>query len=107
MSTPVRGTTLGTHYAFEGTVQQLEANATGQQRERRAEQLRTGAPKPLSVATSRELADAQAVMERPASEEHVAQIEAQVAADCGRSLPGLVLRHERGQVRIQRPQPRR
>ncbi|WP_166791279.1 relaxase/mobilization nuclease domain-containing protein [Cryobacterium sp. Hh7] len=35
MKTPVRGTSLGAHYAFDSTIQQLEDNASGQERERR------------------------------------------------------------------------
>ncbi|WP_166789851.1 relaxase/mobilization nuclease domain-containing protein [Cryobacterium sp. TMT1-2-2] len=79
MKTPVRGTTLGDHYAFDSTLQQLNAKSSGQQRERRPEQQRVGAPKPLSVPTTQELADAQAVVARLAHDEHMTQTEERAA----------------------------
>ncbi|WP_166790039.1 relaxase/mobilization nuclease domain-containing protein [Cryobacterium sp. Sr3] len=81
MKTPVRGTTLGDHFAFDSTIQQLEANASGQERERRPEKQRVGAPKPLPVLSAQELADAQTVVERLARSERAAQAEDQAAAD--------------------------
>lgn len=81
MKTPVRGTTLGDHYAFESAVQQLKADASGQERERRPEQQRVGAPKPLLSPTTQELADAQAVVKRLALEERTAQTEDRMNAD--------------------------
>ncbi|MGO4689464.1 hypothetical protein [Glaciibacter sp. 2TAF33] len=81
MKTPVRGTTLGEHFAFESTVQQLEANASGEERERRPDQHHAGAPKQLSMPTAQELADAQAVVERLAREEREAQADDQADAD--------------------------
>jgi hypothetical protein len=87
MKTPVRGTTLGDHFAFDSAIQQLEDNASGQERERRPELQRAGAPKPLPVPTAQELADAQAVVERLAREERVAQAEDQAAADF---LPAII-----------------
>ena len=79
MKTPVRGTTLGDHYAFESAIQQFETNASGQERERRPEQQRVGAPKPLTVPTAQELTDAQAVVTRLAHDEHMAQTEERAA----------------------------
>ena len=81
MKTPVRGTTLGDHYAFDSTLQQLEDNASGQERERRPEQQRVSAPKPLPVPTAQELADAQALVEGLARAERAAQAEDQATAD--------------------------
>ena len=81
MKTPVRGTSLGGHYAFDSAIQQLEDLASGQERERRPEQQRVGAPKPLPVPTAQELADAQALVERLARAERAAQAEDQAAAD--------------------------
>jgi hypothetical protein len=81
MKTPVRGTTLGDHFAFESSVEQLAANATGLQREGRAAPRHAGTPRSLSEVTSQELAAAQAVVERLATEERFAQAEDQAAAD--------------------------
>ena len=81
MKTPVRGTTLGDHYAYESTVEQLEANAAGLPRERRPAKQHAGTPKPLPSLTAQELAEAQAVVNQLALEERAAQTEAQIAAD--------------------------
>ena len=75
MKTPVRGTTLGDHFAFESAVSQLDANVSGKDREGRPEQRRTGPPKPCFVPTTQELVDAQSVVARLAQEEHLAQVE--------------------------------
>jgi len=87
MKTPVRGTSLGDHYAFDSAVQQLEANAAGEEREPRPEQLRVGAPKPLTVPTARVLADAQAVVDGLARAERAAQAEQQIKANF---LPAII-----------------
>ncbi|MDH6238201.1 relaxase/mobilization nuclease domain-containing protein [Cryobacterium sp. CG_9.6] len=87
MKTPVRGTTLGDHFAFDSTIQQLEDNASGQERERRPEKQRVGAPKATPVPTAQELADAQVVVERLARAERAAQAEDQAAADF---LPAII-----------------
>ncbi|WP_347233258.1 relaxase/mobilization nuclease domain-containing protein [Cryobacterium sp. MDB1-18-2] len=81
MKTPVRGTTLGDHYAYESALKQLESNARGLPRDRRREQPHAGAAKPLQAPTAEELDDAQAVVERLAREERLAQADDRAAGD--------------------------
>jgi len=80
MKTPVRGTTLGDHYAFESAIQQLGAIASGQERERRPQPLRAGTPKLRPVPTADEITAAQATVERLARKERLAQADDQAAA---------------------------
>lgn len=79
----VRGTRLGSHYAFDDTVDQdtgeiisgvgsqLEANASGQPRQGRPAANQADPPKPDPVASEEELAEAQEVMERLAAQERI------------------------------------
>lgn len=80
----VRGARLGSHYAFDDTVDeatgeiisgvgsQLEAKASGAPRQGRPTPHQTAPPKPAPVATEEELAEAQEVMERLAAQERLA-----------------------------------
>jgi hypothetical protein len=81
MKTPVRGTTLGDHYAYESALKQLESNARGLPRDRRREQPRAGAAKPLQAPTVQELADAQVVVDGLARKERLAQADDRAARD--------------------------
>jgi len=81
MKTPVRGATLGDHYAYESAVQQLQANVAGLSRERRPTQQPARAPKPALAPTAQELADAVAAVKQLALDEQTAQMRDQMEAD--------------------------
>jgi hypothetical protein len=87
MSTPVRGSTLGDHYAYQSTVEQLNDNAVGLPRKRRPATQHAGTPKPCPSSTPQELADAEAVVERLAVKERAAQINDQMDIDL---LPAMI-----------------
>ncbi|GAA1119281.1 relaxase/mobilization nuclease domain-containing protein [Nesterenkonia jeotgali] len=79
----VRGARLGSHYAFDDTVDeatgeiisgvgsQLEANAAGAPRQGRPAAHQTAPPKPDPVASDEELAEARETMERLAAQERL------------------------------------
>lgn len=81
MTTPVRGVTLGDHYAFESAVQQLEANMSGLSRERRPENQHAGAARPSTALSADDIANALAVVEKLAHDERLVRLNAQMDAD--------------------------
>lgn len=77
----VRGRSLGEHFTFESAMTQLEANAAGLPRDPRPERVEAGTPRPVTVPTNTELAEARATVERLAAAEHAEQISDQMASD--------------------------
>lgn len=73
----VRGATLGDHYAFDGAVEQLAANAAGRPRERRPEPVHAGPVRPVYEPTDEELAAARETMRALAAAEREARADSE------------------------------
>lgn len=99
MKTNVRGTTLGEHYAYVETLEQLAANAAGEPRRRRPEPVPEPAARPATAVSAAEVEQARELMEWLARDERARAVAdrvearlAQMAEDFGDSVE--VLRAE-------------
>lgn len=80
MRTNVRGTTLGEHYAYEETLEQLTANAAGKPRRRRPQPVPEPAARPATPVSTAEVEQARELMQRLAWDERARAIEDRVEA---------------------------
>lgn len=80
MRTNVRGTTLGEHYAYEETLEQLAANAAGKSRRRRPQPAPEPVARPATAISRAEVEQAQELMQRLARDERARAREDRVEA---------------------------
>ncbi|GAA4195511.1 hypothetical protein GCM10022219_20660 [Microbacterium oryzae] len=71
MATPVRASTLGTHYDHASTLAMLDDNAYGRPRPPRPAAVKTGPPRPVTEPTPEELTEAHAAVVTLAREEQL------------------------------------
>ncbi|MEU3331322.1 relaxase/mobilization nuclease domain-containing protein [Glutamicibacter creatinolyticus] len=80
MKTNVRGTTLGEHYAYEETLEQLAANAAGEPRRRRPQPAPEPVARPATAISRAEVEQAQELMQRLARDERARALDDRVEA---------------------------